>query len=123
MAKMSVDIAYLPRAVRAGARIVSECLIDRIELSGDRAIGVKGTLESGAAALVRAKDIVVSCGAMHSPLVLGRSGIGRRSRALGRKLTLHPSFRVVARFDQKIRGWEGALQSAYSDHWEKEGMI
>src|SRR3990172_4667339 len=78
MAKMSVDIAYLPRAVRAGARIVSDCLVDRIEMSGDRATGVRGRLESGAAAFIRAKDIVVSAGAMHSPLLLGRSGIGRR---------------------------------------------
>lgn len=123
MAKMSVDIAYLPRAVRAGARIVSECIVDRIEMSGERAIGVKGRLESGAAALIRAENIVVSCGAMHSPLVLGRSGIGRRSGALGKNLTLHPSFRVLARFEEKVRGWEGALQSAFSDHWEKDGMI
>lgn len=123
MAKMSVDIAYLPRAVRAGARIVSECLVDRIEMSRDRAIGVRGRLESGAFAFVRAKDVVVSAGAMHSPLVLGRSGIGRRSGALGKHLTLHPSFRVIGRFEESVRGWEGALQSAYSDHWEKEGMI
>ncbi|HSQ64491.1 MAG TPA: GMC family oxidoreductase [Polyangiaceae bacterium] len=128
-AKMSVDIAYLPRAVRAGARIVSDCLVDRVRVDGSRATGVVGRLldgpggKPGSDVFVRARHVVLSAGAMYSPLVLGRSGIGRRSRALGRNLTLHPSFRVIGRFKEPVRGWEGALQSAYSDHWENEGML
>jgi choline dehydrogenase-like flavoprotein len=128
-AKMSVDIAYLPRAVRAGARILSDCLIDRVQMSGDRAMGVAGRLLDGpkgkpsSGVVVRAKHVVLSAGAMYTPLLLRRSGIGSRSGAVGTTLTLHPSFRVIARFDEPVRGWEGALQSAYSDHWEDEGMI
>ena len=128
-AKMSVDIAYLPRAVRAGARIVSDCLVDRVQVEGAKAVGVAGRLldgpkgKPGSSVMVRARHVVVSAGAMYTPLLLRRSGIGLRSRALGRNLTLHPSFRVIARFDEPVRGWEGALQSAYSDHWEDEGMI
>jgi choline dehydrogenase-like flavoprotein len=105
---------------------VSDCIVDRIEFSGDRAVGVKGRLlgaDTESAAFVRAKDVVVCAGAMYTPLVLAKSGIGRRSNALGRNLTLHPSFRMIGAFEEPVRGWEGALQSAYSDHWEGEGMI
>ncbi len=45
----------------------------------------------------------------------------RHRPALGagrQNLTLHPGFRVMARFDEPVRGWRGALQSAYSDALE-----
>jgi len=129
VAKMSVDVAYLPRAVRAGAQIWSDCLVDRVVMDGGRAIGVRGHVldgpngKPGSAIDVRAPRVIVSAGAMHTPLVLRRSGIGLRSGALGKNLTLHPSFRVIGRFKDPVRGWEGALQSAYSNHYEHDGMI
>ena len=36
--KLSVDVSYLPRAVQAGARIYSRCLVERVETSGSRAV-------------------------------------------------------------------------------------
>ena len=48
--------------------------------------------------------------------------MGRRSGQVGRNLTLHPSFRMMARFDDPIEGWKGALQSAYSDAYDHEGI-
>ncbi|MFO0750764.1 MAG: hypothetical protein U1F43_34605 [Myxococcota bacterium] len=37
-------------------------------------------------------------------------------------MTLHPSFRMLARFDEPVRGWEGSLQSAFSDAFMAEGL-
>ncbi|MGM0576241.1 MAG: GMC family oxidoreductase [Myxococcota bacterium] len=125
-AKMSVDRSYLPRAIAAGTRVLSDCLVERVLTKGDRAVGVEGRLynrggkRKGDRVTVRARRVVVSAGAWHSPLLLKRSGVGRRSRQVGRNLTLHPAFRVTARFDDPIRGWDGALQSAWSDAWEHE---
>ena len=65
--------------------------------------------------------VVVACGAWHTPLLLLRSGVGH-PRWVGRGMTLHPGFRVLARFDQPVEGWKGALQSAYSDAFEHEGI-
>ncbi|MDP3274656.1 MAG: GMC family oxidoreductase [Deltaproteobacteria bacterium] len=128
-AKLSVDRTYLPRAIAAGAELLSDCMVDRIVTDRGRAIGVSGVAlngpygQRGDAVHVRAKRVVVAAGAMYTPMLLQRSGIGRGSRALGRNLTVHPSFRVMARFDQPVRGWEGALQSAYSKHYEPDGMV
>ncbi len=128
-AKMSVDVSYLPRAVAAGARIWSDALVHRITIEGDRATGVEGRLLDGprgkprSRLRVRAKRVVVAANGIYSPLILRRSGIGRPSGQVGRNLTLHPSFRVMARFDEPVRGWEGALQSAYSNHYEEEHGI
>ncbi len=125
-AKLSVDVTYLPRAVAAGAQIYSDCLVERVVTRGDRAVGVAGRLlANGRPAgrlTVRARRVVLAAGAYYSPLLLAASGVGRRSAQVGRNLTLHPSFRVMARFDEPVHGWRGALQSAFSDAFEDEGL-
>lgn len=126
-AKLSVDIAYLPTAIRDGATLLSDCLVERVVMKGNRAVGVRGRLVGGPRARrrgnveVRAKRVVVACGGWHSPLLLKRSGLGGL-RSIGRHLTLHPAFRMMARFDEPIRSWSGALQSAYSNRFMDEGM-
>lgn len=125
-AKLSVDLTYLPRALYAGADIWADVHVERVRMKGARATGIDATfrdLDDNKHKLrVEAKRVVVAAGGMHTPLLLGRSGVS--SPALGRNLTLHPSFRVMAFFDQPVRGWEGALQSAYIDHYEKdEGIL
>lgn len=126
--KLSVDVSYLPGAVSAGARVYSDCRVERVEIHGDRAVGVTGrVLEgphggAGSRFKVRARRVVVACGALHSPRLLVRSGVGRQSRQVGRNLTLHPSFRIMARFDERVDGWRGSLQSAFSSQYEPEGI-
>jgi choline dehydrogenase-like flavoprotein len=44
------------------------------------------------------------------------------SRDIGRHLTLHPAFRVSAMFDEEVDGWDGSLQSVYSDHFHDDGI-
>ena len=41
---------------------------------------------------------------------------------LGRHLTLHPSFRVCGLFDEEVKGWDGSMQSVYSDHYKEDGI-
>jgi choline dehydrogenase-like flavoprotein len=122
--KLGVDMNYLPRAVAAGAQVISECNVRRVRSKGGRATGVeafaKGPNGKRFKVSVRAKRVVVAAGGLFSPIVLQRSGIGRRSGQLGRNLTLHPGFRMMAIADDRLDGWKGALQSAYSDAYEKE---
>ncbi|MEQ8276266.1 MAG: GMC family oxidoreductase [Deltaproteobacteria bacterium] len=127
-AKMSVDISYIPRAMKAGAVVHSDCLVERVLTKGRRAVGVAGRVLNGPSGKpggrlrVNAKRVVLACGAMFTPLVLKASGIGKRSGQVGRNLTLHPAFRIMARFDERVAGWNGALQSAYSSHFEPDGI-
>ena len=127
-AKLSVDVTYLPRALKAGARIYSDCLVHQVERRGGRAVGISGRVLNGAGGrrggrlAIQARRVVVAAGACHSPLILMKSGVGRDSDQVGRNLTLHPSFRVMARFDRPVNGWSGALQSAYSDAFERDGF-
>lgn len=127
-AKLSVDRNYLPDAVAKGAQVISHALVEGILVEGNRAVGVRGRLLTGpegrkAGKLrVRARRVVLAAGAYHSPLLMLRSGIGNSSEQVGRNLTLHPAFRIMARFESKVEGWRGAMQSAYADAFESEGI-
>jgi long-chain-alcohol oxidase len=62
---------------------------------------------------VRARAVVSACGALHTPVLLSRSGVG--SKALGKHLRLHPVLVLWGQFDEQVRPWEGMLSSTYSD--------
>jgi choline dehydrogenase-like flavoprotein len=125
-AKRAVDHAYMPSALDAGARIVSDALVERVLVKGGRAIGVSGRLLAGRLGAprdrftVRADAIVLACGTIHTPLLLGSAGL--RSEWVGKGITLHPAARIVARFRDRLDGWNGALQSVYSDHFHSQGI-
>lgn len=125
-AKMSVDRTYLPRALRAGARVYADFRVERVMTHGARASGVTGRLRNGARGRARGRfsihagRVVMAAGAYCTPLLLERTGVGRQSGQLGKNLTLHPGFRMMARFDERVEGWKGALQSAYSYAYESE---
>jgi len=126
-AKLPVDVSVLPRALEHHAHVVADALVERITFSGRRATGVVGRLLDAAGKprgtiTVHAKDVVLAAGAWHDPLLLRKTGVAKTTRQVGRNMTLHPSFRMVARFDEPIRGWEGALQSAFSSAFMKEGL-
>jgi choline dehydrogenase-like flavoprotein len=125
-AKMSVDVSMLPDARANGAVIVSDALVEKIDVERGVARGVRGrflderTGEPGIRFEVRARVVVVACGSLHTPVLLKKSGLG--TSHVGRHLTLHPAFRVGAVFDDRVDGWDGAMQSVYSDHFADEGL-
>ncbi len=125
-AKMSVDIAILPDAIAHGATVVSDALVETIDVERGVARGVRGrfldaqTGEPSVAFNLRARVVVVACGSLHTPILLKRSGLG--TTHVGRHLTLHPAFRVGALFDDRVDGWDGAMQSVYSDHFAEDGI-
>ena len=126
-AKLSVDLSYLPRGVKAGATVYSHCVVDKVMSRSGRAVGVTGRLLNGpngtlgSELTVHARRVVLACSAWYTPLILERSGVGKRSKVLGKRMTLHPGFRMMARFDEDVRGWHGAMQSAFSDAFEEAG--
>lgn len=74
--RVSTNDAYLePARERANLRIVGEGLVDRIELSGPRAVGVRVIGRRGDE-LFEAGEVILCAGAIHSPAILMRSGIG-----------------------------------------------
>jgi len=75
--RISAAMAYLDEAVRrrANLAIAADTLVERVELSGRKAIGVTARA-SGRRELFTAHEVILSAGALHSPAILMRSGIG-----------------------------------------------
>ena len=65
--------------------------------------------------------VVVACGAIGTPLLLGRQGLG--GDQLGRNLTLHPATGVRAIFDEVVDMSVGVPQSYYIDEFADQGLM
>ncbi len=118
--KQSTMKTFLQDASDAGARAVVGARAERILVESGRAIGVEATVTHAdgttSALRVDAPTVVLAAGAIESPAVLLRSGIG--GPAAGRHLRLHPASLVAGVYEQPIEGWIGQIQSALSDQFK-----
>src|SRR5271165_4057836 len=118
--KQSTMKTFLQDAADAGARFVVGARAERILEQDGRAAGVEATVthEDGSTTTltVHAGTVVVAAGAIESPALLLRSGIG--GPAAGRHLRLHPAALVAGVHERPIEGWVGQIQSALSDEFK-----
>jgi choline dehydrogenase-like flavoprotein len=122
--KQSTMKTYLQDAADAGARFVVAARAERILADEGRATGVQATVThadgSTTRLTVEASTVVVAAGAVESPALLLRSGIG--GPAAGKHLRLHPACLVSGIYEEPIEGWIGQAQSAVSYQFaEQEG--
>lgn len=111
--KLSMERSYVPRAIAAGARLRARCRVERVLVKEGRAVGVVASERSDpqrsskrAIRYFRARrGVVVAAGAVHTPLLLVRSGI--RNTHLGRHFQCHPGTAVVGLFDRPVVELEG----------------
>ena len=117
--KQSTMKTFLQDAADAGARFLVGARAERILTTDGRAAGVQATVlrEDGSSTSVQinAPTVVAACGAIETPALLLRSGIG--GPATGKHLRLHPASVVLGVYEQPIEGWIGQIQSALSDEF------
>lgn len=83
--RVTVNDGYLePVRDVENLTVRGDALVDRVVFEGRRAVGVRVVVD-GRPVVEHADEVVLSAGAVHSPAVLMRSGVGpaRRLRALG----------------------------------------
>jgi len=114
---------YLQDAFDAGAKILVRTAAEQILLDGNgRAAGVAATHTdptTGAttAVTVRATRVVVACGALETPALLLRSGIG--GPAVGKNLRLHPVIAAISEFPEDQEAWWGPCMTACIEEFER----
>jgi choline dehydrogenase len=75
-ARVSTNDAYLePARGRANLRIIGDALVDRIEFDGSAAVAIRVRTREGWQR-IEGGEIILSAGAVHSPAILMRSGVG-----------------------------------------------
>jgi choline dehydrogenase-like flavoprotein len=128
-AKQSVLLTYLPRALNAGARLFAGASVEGIDILErdhpsrsrtpprkqvravvrDRGGAVRGRLT------VDAPIVVLAAGAVGTPVLLQRSGLG--GGGVGRFLRLHPTTGVMGRYDDETYPIAGIPQTALCDEF------
>jgi choline dehydrogenase-like flavoprotein len=129
-AKQSTAKTYLADAVANGAEVIVRCFAERILTESGRAAGVEARYSDpetgrGTRVTARAPRVVVACGALESPALLLRSGIG--GPAVGHNLRLHPCTATTGSYADDQRAWWGAphagLVDEFADVEEGHGFL
>jgi len=130
-AKMGTSRVQLPAAERNGVQIVTRAEVLSI---GDHELSVrvrgKKEGEKGAVSewepgeyLVRTKVVVVAAGAVGSPALLLRSGLGRALPALGAGFACHPAHILVAEHERPVTNDVGHPKSYFLDRAADEHFV
>ncbi|MBI5504300.1 MAG: GMC family oxidoreductase N-terminal domain-containing protein [Deltaproteobacteria bacterium] len=132
-AKRSMLVTEIPRALGAGARLLTYAKVDRVLMRGGRATGVRGHFvdERGSSRRlsggrlgsfeVRARLVVLAAGARHTPGILMRSMVF--GGQVGKGLHTHPNAKVVGVFDERVNPWIGAHQSHQIHQFLGDGIL
>ncbi len=101
--KQTMARTFIPRAVEAGAEVQPDTRIDRLVIKDGRVREARGvhTGPDGVdePIVIRADEVIVCAGAIHTPFLLQRSGL---RRGIGSGLKFHPTIKVAARFPHGV---------------------
>jgi choline dehydrogenase-like flavoprotein len=100
--KQSMSRTLIPRAVTAGATVLADTAVTRIEHGAARATGARATVTNPDGTTedltIRADHVFVCGGAIQTPALLQRSGVRRN---VGPGLKFHPTVKIAARFAEE----------------------
>ena len=109
-AKQGTLRTYLQDASDAGAKLLPNTRAERILTESGAAVGVEATYtdpqtQQTARVTIHAPSVVAAAGALETPALLLRSGIG--GPAVGAELRLHPASLVTGIYDEPQDPWYG----------------
>ena len=120
-AKQSMDISYIPAAMREGARVLTSVQVQRLLSTGRVAHAVEGAIVEPFSGRpvhrfrIEAKLVVLAAGCMATPVLLQRSGnLANSSGEVGRNLQFHPGVAIAGEFEDSIHPEFGATQGYQS---------
>jgi len=123
-ARRSVDIAYLPGALERGSIVLSELRADKVMVEGGRAVGIEAySVTDEKRFRVRARAVVMACGAVPTPLFLLKNKLANSSGEVGKNLSLHPSVGAGAQFDELIEPQRYIPQGYMMTEFLRDGIF
>ncbi len=128
-AKQSVNVSYIPDAVKAGADVYTRCRAERVLARSGRAVGVCGHFLDPATGRksyrieVEASVVVLAGGAVQTPSLLMHNRLCLSSGRVGRNLSIHPCGSTIALMEQPLGNPKGIPQSAYVDEFAPDGIM
>src|SRR6201999_2840332 len=108
---------------------LSDVRVERLLIERGRAVGVVGrsvdpvTRRPTHEITIRARAVVLACGAVQTPYLLLKHGLGRPSGELGRNFLCHPNAKVLAVYPFDVFGWKGVSQYAQIREFLDDGIL
>ncbi len=132
-AKQSMDISYVPAAIRKGVRVLTSVQVRGVRSEGRRVLGVDGVVvapytadKPGAPShevRIDAKGVVLAAGCMATPVILQKSGdLANGSGQVGENLQFHPGTAVMGVMPDLVNPQFGATQGYQSLQFLEEGF-
>ncbi len=111
-AKTSMDVTYLPLAVARGAEIRPNSFATHFEFDSQGRVCAVVYQQDGEEKRQRCANVFLCAGAIETPRLLLRQGVGNSSGQVGRNYTAHVATQVWGTFPQEMRmnkGYPSAL--------------
>lgn len=112
---------FLPDAAEKGARFYSNIDIQRITIKNGAATGAEGWYVdrqgTRTRVTIRAKRVMVAAGALHTPVLLIKSGLTHPQ--IGRNLWLHPVAASAAVMPEDTLPWYGPMMTGLVNEFER----
>lgn len=127
-AKQSMDVSYVPAAIRRGALVLTSARVESVLNDGSKATGVAGrvvapfTGKASHSFRVNARAVVLAAGCMATPVLLEKSGkLANRSAQVGENLQFHPGVAIMGVFPEDVHPAFGATQGYQSKQFLRDG--
>ncbi len=113
-AKFSTLIVHIPKALKAGAEVLADCMVTQVNMGKDgKATGVT-FMHEGKSYEQKARLVILSAFVVETPRLLFNSttpefpdGLANRSGWVGKAIMPHSSYDVYGKFDYEVRLYKG----------------
>jgi choline dehydrogenase-like flavoprotein len=127
-AKGSTDLTIWPKALAAGAKLVTGARVREITTNGNGlATGALWIDRDGNEQRTEADVVVLAANGVGTPRLLLLSGLANSSGLVGKRLMLHPYMSVLGLYDEDLESWLGPwgtplLSLQFADTDESRGF-
>ena len=127
-AKGSTDLTLWPKAIAAGAKLITHVRVGEITTNGNGlATGALWVDRDGNEQRQEADIVVLAANGVGSPRLLLLSGLANSSGLVGKRLMLHPYMSVLGLYDEDLESWLGPwgtplLSLQFADTDESRGF-
>ncbi len=127
-AKKSMEISYIPAAIKKGLRVMTSLQVREVLQAGGRAAGVAGnvvhprTNKATHQFRINARATILAAGCLATPVLLKKSKVADPYDLIGRDLQAHPGAAIMGIFDEVVDPWVGATQGYQSLEFIEQGF-
>jgi choline dehydrogenase-like flavoprotein len=106
-AKGSMDVTYIPLALRAGAELRTGCFATQLVTDAQNRVCAVVYTQNGQEQRQKCRAVFLCAGAIETPRLLLINGLANGSGQVGRNFLAHPGAQVWGQFDADIRPYKG----------------